>query len=276
MEPKPVQNDRKPFYPTRREMLAGAASFALLNLTGLGFVFAESEEGKVTVAPVFKHGDGCGATGCVVVSPPVFLSEEEAMQIIREELAKHGIQLKGGSVLDGVRIPHRLVPFKFIGKEDAEKAAVECKKHANSLKLDGLDSEKHIAVEFVSKGRYFDLGGAQESYDMDELDDPDAKTDNSGGIVSSTAQSYDFKETAEFVVAKVKKQGTDQVFFGVFYDPLGEEWRKTGEKTDQAKLSEIIKMRKKSAEQKKDDSKKQLRLQAQDFVAWLKEQKAIQ
>ena len=108
MEAKPVQVFPRPGYPTRREVLAGAASFALLGLTGCSFAFAESEEGKITVAPIFKHGEGRGATGCVVVSPPVFLSEEEGMQILREELAKHGIQLKAGGTLEGIRVPGRM------------------------------------------------------------------------------------------------------------------------------------------------------------------------
>jgi hypothetical protein len=91
MEAKPVEHHKPPAYPTRREVLAGAASFALASVANCTFVFAKSEEGKITVAPIFKHGEGRGATGCVVMTPPVFLSEEEGMQILREELAKHGI-----------------------------------------------------------------------------------------------------------------------------------------------------------------------------------------
>ena len=45
------------------------------------------------VAPIFQHGEGRGATGCIVMSPPVFLSEEEALQVIREEMAAKGVQL---------------------------------------------------------------------------------------------------------------------------------------------------------------------------------------
>ena len=94
MEPKPVQHHEQPRYPTRREVLAGAATFALANLAGCGFVFAETDGGKIIVAPIFEHGAGRGAEGCRAVAPPVFLSEEEGMQILREELAKHGVQLK--------------------------------------------------------------------------------------------------------------------------------------------------------------------------------------
>ena len=96
MEPRPVIESRNPNYPTRRDVLAGAAAFALAALGGQWRVIAATEEGKIVVAPIFEHGTGRGADGCVVVSPPVFLSEEEAVQVIREELAKQGIKLKEG------------------------------------------------------------------------------------------------------------------------------------------------------------------------------------
>ena len=116
MEPKPVQEDQRPAYPTRRDVLAGAATFALANLVGCDFVMAEPESGKVIVAPVFEHGEGRGATGCIVVSPPVFMSEEEGMQILREELAKHGIQLKAGGTLEGIRVPARSESYELVKK----------------------------------------------------------------------------------------------------------------------------------------------------------------
>jgi hypothetical protein len=59
------------------------------------------------VAPIFEHGEGRGATGCVVVTFPVFLSEEEAMQVIREELAEHGIDLTRGPDLEGLTVMPR-------------------------------------------------------------------------------------------------------------------------------------------------------------------------
>src|ERR1035438_3198523 len=37
------------------------------------------------VAPLFIHGEGRGAFGCVATNPPIFLSEDEAKQVIREE-----------------------------------------------------------------------------------------------------------------------------------------------------------------------------------------------
>jgi hypothetical protein len=256
MEIKPVGHVEQPGYPTRREVLAGAVSFSLLSLTKCSFVFAASEEGKVTVAPIFKHGDGSGATGCIVMSPPVFLSEEEGMQILREELAKHGIKLKAGGTLEGIRIPSRWIRYERVDKdneqEEPKESIVESESDPKPMKLGGMDAEKKIAVEFVAKGNFSDLGGPRSG---------------------SSAQDYDFTDVANYVATKVKKQGKQQIILGIFYDPLTERpdiVHKKGEtqKERKARWDEEEK-------QGKEESKKQLRKQAQDFVAWLKEQKAI-
>jgi hypothetical protein len=245
MQPKPLQSHERPAYPTRREILAGAASFAFAGLARGTFVFAATEEGKITVAPIFKHGEGRGAMGCIVVSPPVFLSEEEGMQILREELAKSGIKLKAGSLLAGVRIPARLEKRKLVdngnGKKEYKDEFVEVPSRAKPLKLGGIDSNKKIAVEFLSHKRYDDLRGED-------------------GI--PLVQTFDFKGAAEYVAAQVKKQGRDQIFVGVFYDPLTKLSLKGDWKKDEKEA--------------KENSAKELRLQVQDFVTWLKKQKAIQ
>ncbi len=160
MEPKPVLQHVQPEYPTRREVLAGAASLALFNLAGGNFAFAESEGGAIAVAPIFEHGEGRGATGCIVITPPVFLSEEEGMQILREEFARHAIRLKPGGTLEGVRVPARIVKQESVdagsGKQEIKTTVVD---KAEPLKLSGIDSDRHIAVEFVSTKNYDDLGG---------------------------------------------------------------------------------------------------------------------
>src|SRR5450759_3640970 len=43
------------------------------------------------VAPVFEHGKGVGSFGCIAVNPPIFLSEDEARQVIVEEAKRAGI-----------------------------------------------------------------------------------------------------------------------------------------------------------------------------------------
>jgi hypothetical protein len=250
MEPKPVQSQREPAYPTRREVLAGAASAALVNLIGCDFVLAETEGGGITVAPIFAHGEGRGATGCTIAAPPAFLSEEEGMQIVREELAKHGINLKAGGTWEAVRLRARIEKHKLIKREDGhtviKDSIAEAPREAKPLKLGGIDADKKIAVEFISFTNYRDLGG----------------------LINVTAsENYDFKNTAEYVADQVKNHGKEDVFFGAFYDPAANAAAKEPKdrKTD----------RKGRMERSMKESEELLRRQAQDFVDWLKEQKAI-
>ena len=244
MEPKPVQYQREPGYPTRREVLLGAASFALASFAGTGLVFAASKDGEIVVAPIFKHGEGRGADGCIVVTPPVFLSEEEGMQVLREELAKHGIKLKPGTVLKGVRIPRRRIESELVddgkGNKKYQEKLVEFTESAKTLKLGGIDPNKNVAVKFLCEKNYYDLSGM--------------------GAMGSVCV-YDFQETATYVAKQVKKQGQEHVIVGIFYDPLG-------------KLTHLRDW-KKEEKQQKEESKKQLRQQAQDFVAWLQKEMVI-
>jgi hypothetical protein len=257
MEPKPVVSSRQPGYPTRREVLAGAASFALVGLTGSKFLLAETETGEIAVAPIFAHGEGRGATGCIVVSPPVFLSEEEGMQILREELAKHKIQLKAGGMLEGVLVPERMTDFKVVEKEGGQKdfkeTEVEKPGDGKPLKLTAIDSERRVAVEFVSQKDYHDLGGAWSM---------------------STVSRYEFKKVAEQLIPLIEKHGKEHIFLGVFYDPLARVPK--SEKSDKDEKEDWKMAWEKRELAGKAESQKLLRLQAQDFVAWLKTKKAIE
>ncbi len=256
MEAKPVKQKQVPAYPTRRDVLKGAASFVFLGLAGTRVVGDEGTGKGITVAPVFKHGDGRGVAGCVVVSPPVFLSEEEGMQVLREELAKHGVNLKAGSVLKGVRIPRRMLKRERIPNEkggvDRKESVVENFDLAKPLELDGLDPDKNIAIEFISNNDYLQVGGVMSM---------------------STVQSYKFQDVAKDLASTVKKQGEDHVFFAAFYDPLFKaplpKPSKDGEEID---WQTVWRERR---ERGVKESQELLRQQAQDFVAWLKKQKVL-
>jgi hypothetical protein len=275
MEAKPVPHSESPAYPTRREVLAGAASFVLLGLAGRSLVFAESEGGKIKVAPIFKHGDGRGATGCVVVMPPAFLSEEEALQVVKEELAKHGIQLAAGRVLKDLKVaPRRMQVVKDDEKvqqvwtDEKNRRFVPDKEHATPLRVTAIDENRSIIIKFVCRSNYERLGGV-DPHNGEVLD----RDGNTRGFTASSVRSYDFKDAAEYLAAEVKEQGKGRVFFAVFYDPLTRapvEPPKKGKRNDWSAKWEERKKR------NRDESEEMLRQQAQDFVAWLKEQKAIE
>ncbi len=141
------------------------------------FVYAEDSTEEISVAPIFEHGEGRGATGCVVIVPPVFLSEEEALQIANEELAQHRIQLVNGTVVKELKIAPRcmqvvetdettqktdgddkaVVPLWM--KSEGNRKFVEDVEHAAPLRLTGMDGKKSIAIAFVCVGNYTRLGG---------------------------------------------------------------------------------------------------------------------
>lgn len=237
MQSKPVAHTLAPRYPTRREFLAGASTLAVA-LVGCHAKRSEAEAEGIVVAPLFEHGTGRGVAGCVVVSPPVFLSEEEALQILREELGKQGIKLLAGATLDDVHI----APLTSEDDDDGEP-----------FELDGKDAAKKVAVAFVSAEDSLALG--------------------TGGPCG-TIQGYEPKRAAHYLAEQVQQQGEERLFCGVFYDPLTDQppLERLPENHTDAQFEAALK----TAEEKgKIESKKQLRAQAADFVAWLKKQRAI-
>ncbi len=97
----------------------------------------QNEEKKISkevakVAPVFAHGEGSGAIGCIVVSPPAFLTEQEALKIIFDELLKEGIEI------DSLNYPS--LYFKMRTKNILFRKS-----------FDGFSSKYNLAIEFISK-----------------------------------------------------------------------------------------------------------------------------
>lgn len=297
MKTKPVRRHRKPRYPTRLEALADrtllerhlpaswrrnkemAAVTALLlginSVVRAGDAKAPISKAAV-VAPIFNHGEGRGATGCVSVAPPVFLSEEEAFQVIQEELTKHGVNLAVRSQQwKDVKIAKRTYRL-VMGKGEKDLSYEEQRGRlkatetadANSLTVDAVDPAKHVAVEFVSVKNYAEAGGLDTgSYDVVY------EGSNSSGMSMSTVSTYDFAETAKYVAGKVARQKREKVFFGAFYDPAAYEEldsRRTPKTKEewQARWAEMDK-------RSRAESKRLLRLQVRDFIEWLKGQGVI-
>jgi hypothetical protein len=147
--------------------------------------------GHAVVAPLFGHGEGRGSVGCVSVSPPVFLSEEEALQIITEELAKYGVQLTQNNVTwSDAGIPQR---------QELDSGQYTLTGDTKPLVVDRLDPNRHIAVEFVGTAEF---------------------QDNGGPIPNASVQTLDLKETAKWVDAQVQQKGPEAMYFAAFYDPV--------------------------------------------------------
>ena len=194
--------------------------------------------GALVVAPLFEHGEGRGASGCVVVAPPVFLPEDEAMAVLREELRSAGVQLNtSGLQLDEVVISQRRQNWL----PGASSALVEdVPGTARPLSLDAVDERTHVAVEYVSVDEYFNLGGIRSG---------------------SSVQGFDIKDLASELVGKMRQSGRHEVCVGVFYDPVGRvDFRNRTGPIDWEKE----RMR------AQEESKVALRSQVRDFVGWLR------
>jgi hypothetical protein len=207
---------------------------------------------KAIVAPIFSHGEGRGAIGCIVIAPPVFLTEEDALQVIQDELSKAGIELTSRKVvLPEVAIKKRIERYERKGNESITR--VEEVEPATPLKLQLADPKRHVGIEFVGHANYHAVGGASSM---------------------STVHSYDFKDRANFVAQQVRVKSRG-LYVGVLYDPAAtapqpeltsEEW----------KDRDLVQRRRKEAgEQGRASAREDLRKQVRDLAAWLKQQGAV-
>jgi hypothetical protein len=187
------------------------------------------EKEHVAIAPLFIHGDGEGAIGCVVVTPPVFLTEYEARMVIERELKKAGIECDRRNV--------RIRAIKFWSVEnDLFTGEVE-KKDKRNLVLDGMSTKRNFGYEFLSGQDFLEL-----------------KRD------AASVQLFDMIGGAEFVRELLLKYG--KINAVVFYDPLVaidfEQDRELFEGLGWNEIRRVV----------KSEAKKLLCKQVEDYVEW--------
>jgi len=265
METKPVTEHPAPAYPTRREFLETGTAAALL---AAGGGCGGTAGVHPLVAPIFEHGEGRGSMGCVVVSPPIFLSEEEALQVIKEELAKAGIQLGAGKELTEVTVKY-VDPWQRRMMDGDSWFGESTAPASGKASLAAIDREKRVGVEFVT------------ARDCDRF---------AGGNFS-TVSSYETKDLARQMATAIRDQGRENLRIGVFYDPLvhydwnaavdtspAEDTRANAEQVSADRANrEPGELDAEGREQRFDrlwrsverQAKDQVRQQARDFVAWL-------
>lgn len=190
----------------------------------------------VKIARIFSHGDGSGAIGCMVMSPPVFISEDEARKIIFTALKSENIDF---STTDTPVLKFTAPPIanSCYGHEDhksKKKAHVE-------LKIDGYNKQYNLAIEYVSQADFKKF----EAFD---------------GCVS-TVQVVHTKKAAELIRDELILQGKSNAV--VFYDPLPEfnfdpsQDYHDSEKNAHSKARQLLK------------------LQVRDFIEWIKKEGII-
>lgn len=194
----------------------------------------ETERSKAAkVAPVFINGEGRGALGCVVISPPVFLSEEEAREIITGELKKENI------IFDKIDMPVEEITFMETFEQYDWGAELPLMVKDNALVLDGLDTKHNLGYEYISREDYFPMGGERSN---------------------STVQAFDVKRIAQN--ARDKLEDYAKINAVVFYDPMEE--MVTDSYSEDAYEQAFVSAKQKAAEK--------LKAQVRDFVEWIKKE----
>jgi hypothetical protein len=166
----------------------------------------------LNVAPLFVHGDGQGAYGCVMVAPPVFLSEDEALSVVNDVAKDYGLEFLThvSAELTNVLEPsvNIMQPENTLPSETYM-----------TLRPDFMDATHGVAIEFVSvedvKAWHRDTGVecSVERYDTigaaaqlsDALDD--AYTDT----ISTTGVLYDPCELSEKSEAQSQAMSLEQL-----------------------------------------------------------------
>jgi hypothetical protein len=185
------------------------------------------------VAPIFVHGKGISAFGCEIVAPPVIISEQDALEIIRNEFAKHNIKLETKT--------DKSIDIK-VKEYDYNKNEVVTK--TKKMQFDGFSPDLNFVVEFVSD-RDATYADKEESY------------------LCST-WSNNLKSLAEKLQNQIKEEGKLNAV--IFYDPVTRTKRDRNDKNYWNNYEKI----KKAAQ---EESKQLLIQQVADFIKWLKKEK---
>jgi hypothetical protein len=245
--------------------MAGVVTLLLATNSVTGF--SQELKGGVTgkpavVAPIFEHGEGRGVIGCQVINPPYFLSEQDAMQVIREELRK------GGVAPFETKVPVESVRITPQWSDDVARAVPT--PQSRIFTLDAFDPQKRVGIEYVNSANYFDLGGKRST---------------------STVQGYSFEELAGTLSKTVGAKAHD-IYFGAFYDPAiylrgdaeaRRRLNKLYKERSKLKDSHLIAQKDEEIGRAYDDmlaparaaSRDMLQHQVKDFIDWLKGQGVI-
>lgn len=166
------------------------------------------------VIPILEEAlvnDGRGAFGCMCIDPPAFLSEDDALDLIRKEFAKAGLKLDNQApIVADVAKPetttHRSIKTAADGEymRDAEGNYIyePLAFHPREpLQFDLSFDNQTIRIEYIGKKDY----GTWQSHSM----------------IRSSVDSYNFSDTARRLRdSLVAQDDLESGVYGIFFDPL--------------------------------------------------------
>ena len=234
-QPEILQPLPKRWQGNQAVVSALAAATALTALSGCG---------GARVAPIFRHGDGRRAEfRGRVANPPVYLSEDEARQVIADEAKHAGITFRTpGPAIKGIEIP---VTDRNGRPHPSETQAIK-------LETDGVDPVSGVAYEFVS------------------VDDTMKWYEGSHGRLA--AYYNNCLGAARAMRTALKGKGPAGVY-AIFYEPAAET-KRPAYTSGMSSAVYYAKAQKAQKEAERAD-REELRQQVRDFVKWLKAQGVI-
>lgn len=278
LQARPVRRTAPPVYPTKLEVqadpdllrklpsgwcrhgeIAGLAGLYLAAQVG-GCVEEKASPGRLTddspaiVAPVFEHGRGRFSRGrfsggCVVVSAPVFMAEDEALLIIQDELQAAGLEPTDTRVKwDSVQLDLTTVRWQYNWLTEQEEGRVISR--SGPWIVDMADARNRVFIEFI------------DARDCAAIESEES---------NSTVWTSDLQSAARTLADAAQATGKG-AYFGAFYDPLPMLDIRDGFYSPPDETPDSARQARAAAKQ---ESERQLRSQVRDFVDWLNAQGAI-
>jgi len=235
--------------------------------------------------------DGKGSFGCMAVTAPVFLSENDAIELIQVELEKVGLNLKTGVTVDGLHIPTtspEIRSAKTKKSEDIMQKLVRSKDD-NERSLLSTEWKKTFIADLVEGSYTFDLGTEDKSVVVKFLNVKEHqqwREDLDEWRLS--VESWDLAWLATHVRdAFAARNEGEPVVIGLFFDPMtypDEKYRFDHRKYDSEDLEQWEKYRKQWWEidrvqgdkEAKEIATEKLRQQVLYFVEYLKKEGVIE
>ncbi len=135
----------------------------------------------INIAPLFLHGEGTGAFGCVMIAPPAFLSEEEALSVINAAAAEYGLKFTQS---DTPTLSNVLQMYN----SDAPKPPDEY----ISLSPDFADTAHGVFIEYVSTADVGEWNYTEETISAGTYATADAAAQLSEALEGAVPDNYGY------------------------------------------------------------------------------------
>ena len=196
---------------------------------------------SVLLAPVFAHGRGPTADVCIAISPPVFITESDARQIIIEAFKAENIEL------DTVNCPKINIEAPPLYDIDYRTVDTIQPKVKVDVITDAFNKKYNLAIEFIS---YEEVEKFSSQLNSKKLQDENIE------------EYYPTKKAAEIIQNEILKDNKLNAI--IFYDPLTYISR-----------GDLEFSKKYEYKSEKEKVKKQLLNQVEDFIKWIKKEGII-